>query len=774
MKHHASHVLGAIMILMVLHSCREKESEDNLNEPLTEIEYFDIDWDSPNFKYNDDTGILTISGDSTPPQVNSSFVYLDSKNNPIRVVRSIKKADDCYVVTTAGGTLEDLFINTRFTLTTVPENQTRTIFGEEEIIIRPSLNKTTLTNTKANSYDNELPSITISKQHLPDIPSSISIDDFLMELGLTFSLTFDFGEQEIKGVKKGRINYLKVRLFPSFNLTTVHKNLSKVRYSPTLPLGYFGWPFNVGLIPVYLSIEPGLSLTLSVEGGVDEIQTQSSFDAQLNGSVGFDWDKNEGISYTPMLDRSFVYDLKCSNPQMSSFTQTFWGNVNVPFRLYNRLSFSVGFGPASVTENSSMINEEGYSCWSRIDTHDYRLGLGLGLEIIGGISYSLWDSDPMIWGTPDTLAVYPAKMSLVSLSSNTLDQEEIASVRIKVEGKKKDSAPIAVEGALVQFVTKNGKVSSEYCNSDTEGIVTAGFSLKDPTEKGCLSALLIDGKGKVIAEINDIEFTPKTSSDDNDDEYIPTADDYIIRYKRFKSGNEIQDERNRIDRFDEGNVVCGLTVISHDEDYKSDPNFILGTITLDGPVISVPEREFSLSRISSISLPLSCEEIGKFAFFMSEITGITTVPDRIRSIGDFCFYESKLNGVNLGKSVEKIGSQAFMGLEFTSIPIFPEKLREIGLAAFMDNSMSGELKLPSGLRVIGASAFAGCKNITGSVRIPYGVQELGLGIFSKCEKLDFIYVPSKWVADRDPLDDSFETLILGIDRDGCAATVVYY
>lgn len=767
-------ILCSFFTLVCVISCHREDTpeptpQEDLNIPLSRIEYAEINWDSPSTIFDEASGILTLSSETAPPRVNSSFVAIESKNNPIRVVQSVKRKSDSYEVVTRDGTMEDLFINTSFTLVTSKDYMADLALENGTSVFLPSLIE----------FDSSIPSRTdsdlkdlfrfrITKDNLPDYPTSFSIENFLLESSFQLALSFDFGEQIVDNLKKGKINHIEATLYSDLSLSSMYQILGRLMYSPTIPFHSFYFHWTIGSIPIVLSISPGFSITFSNTANIEEIQTHNMVDAQLNGSLGFEWSRNEEISHFTKFNRSFVYDVKSTGKTPISYQQTIWPNVNIPVKLYNLLSFSFGIGPAFVSNYHCFMNNEGYYGWSRHNTAEYRLGLGFDVDLISDISYSLWDYS--FTAEQVTLSSFPSQITLLSTSSDSLGEDEISSLTFRINGLK-DKEIVPVEGALVKFVAQNGKLSSEFVNSDIDGIATVVFSLDDYTEKGILSAYLIDGKGDIISEVRNIVFSPK----EKEGEYVPTDNDHIIRYKRSKSGDEKLDHARHIERYDTGNTLCGLTIVSHEEDYVSDNNSILGTIIFSEPVLAVTESAFMWATIESISLPLACEEIGTGAFSASALTDFLYLPNRIRTIGSNAFVLTNITGVEFGNSLRTIGTFAFSGLPFVSTPMFPSSLRAIEAYAFLNNTMAGEIHLPAGLQTLGAGAFSNCDNILGSVTIPRSVENIGLTVFEGCTKLQSIYVPRE-LAEKSG-SDYFELLYLGVDyekKDACHATVIYY
>lgn len=131
--------------------------------------------------------------------------------------------------------------------------------------------------------------------------------------------------------------------------------------------------------------------------------------------------------------------------------------------------------------------------------------------------------------------------------------------------------------------------------------------------------------------------------------------------------------------------------------------------------------------ISSIQLPSTLREIGKFAFSGQPITQIV-IPDGVTRIGAFGFSQcTQLRSVSIPGGVQVLEYAAFGDCSQLASIQLEEGVREIGDGAFKYCAIS-ELKTPTSLRTIGHSAFVGCQNLT-DLRLTQGVETIGGGAF---------------------------------------------
>lgn len=115
----------------------------------------------------------------------------------------------------------------------------------------------------------------------------------------------------------------------------------------------------------------------------------------------------------------------------------------------------------------------------------------------------------------------------------------------------------------------------------------------------------------------------------------------------------------------------------------------------------------------SLVIPEGVEEIGPAAFAgCTSLTGTLSLPSTLKILGTVNEYDSYWDGV-------------FHSCNFVCELKLPEGLKIIGAGAFENcKNLYGELRLPDGLEAIGSSAFAGCENLSGSLSIPQGITSI--------------------------------------------------
>ena len=152
----------------------------------------------------------------------------------------------------------------------------------------------------------------------------------------------------------------------------------------------------------------------------------------------------------------------------------------------------------------------------------------------------------------------------------------------------------------------------------------------------------------------------------------------------------------------------------------------LKSITLSEGCLDVPEYSFyPVLRISSQSYT------SETAYKLHSLSSVT-IPNSVTNIGKYAFYRCEaLKGVSLGSGVKTIGEGAFEGCVSLSSMTIPSGVTALDAYLFKGCKLLKSVKLPAGVRCISSSAFSGCSAMA-SINIPQGMEWIGSGAFNDC------------------------------------------
>ncbi len=121
---------------------------------------------------------------------------------------------------------------------------------------------------------------------------------------------------------------------------------------------------------------------------------------------------------------------------------------------------------------------------------------------------------------------------------------------------------------------------------------------------------------------------------------------------------------------------------------------------------------------------------------------ITTIPDKVKTIGKYAFYGVDFENYNIPEQIYAISYGAFKKCEKLESVYMGNNVVSIGDEAFDGCKMLNYIQLSNSIKKIGEGAFAGCESLT-SINIPESVTNIGNYAFESCYNLSSVYLPSK-------------------------------
>ena len=167
----------------------------------------------------------------------------------------------------------------------------------------------------------------------------------------------------------------------------------------------------------------------------------------------------------------------------------------------------------------------------------------------------------------------------------------------------------------------------------------------------------------------------------------------------------------------------------------------LTSIVIPNSVTKIGDGAFrGCKGLTSVIIPNSVTMMGKEVFQYCESLTSINIPNSVTYISEGTFEGCKrLYSFSIPNSITKIEKNAFKDCTgLTSITI-PNSVTEIG--GFPGCTSLKSISIPSSVTMIGEGAFSGCTGLT-SITIPNSVTKIGGGAFRECEGLTSIILPN--------------------------------
>jgi hypothetical protein len=152
----------------------------------------------------------------------------------------------------------------------------------------------------------------------------------------------------------------------------------------------------------------------------------------------------------------------------------------------------------------------------------------------------------------------------------------------------------------------------------------------------------------------------------------------------------------------------------------------------------IPNGAFeNKSYLTHFCFPEYITKIEGYAFCGTLLSGALIIPDDVTEIGSNAFNSTNISSLKLPSNLKVLGDSAFNGCKSLSGELsLPETLESIGSCCFYRCSMlSGTLTLPHKLKEIPYSCFCGCNGLTGDLVIPENITKIENDAFFDCRNM---------------------------------------
>lgn len=159
-------------------------------------------------------------------------------------------------------------------------------------------------------------------------------------------------------------------------------------------------------------------------------------------------------------------------------------------------------------------------------------------------------------------------------------------------------------------------------------------------------------------------------------------------------------------------------------------------------VISIGNDTFSYSYITTINLPNSITQIGKYAFYFCSDLQEITLPNSLLSIQEYTFGNCHaLSKIHIPNTVTEIKENAFCHCNNLKTIDLPSSLSTIGRGAFFFCTGLESIIIPNSVETIGEYVFSECHSLH-SIQFPSSISAIPEGMCFACSELSKITIPN--------------------------------
>jgi uncharacterized protein (TIGR02145 family) len=468
-----------------------------------------------------DNGIFSYisSGTSTATTsipVNTVLVDADQESD-IRVVTGTTQKGDTLKVTTQPGTMEDLFVNQAFKLSTemiAPANKSASLnnsalskaLTDKDGFIHPAeVLDLSASGAKLKSVaiDGEIPvanfSSDFSGEHLYNKNGlEILFTEGNFYMGCVFKCEFNFEQQKFLWTKMPTGKLKSCKFYTDKEKTGARAKLilqakasGEVRVDETFKLrpNVFRklFKFMVGDVPVWMDVKIDL-----MAKAVGKLGSTFSVTGGMSSDLGINLGANyEGGSWTPFFDYTKTFSL---------YGPDYDGHVNYDLRMevYPRteILFYSSLGPylevvpyLSEKMDYSITGNYNFGLYSGLDARIGSTGAVLGMKIpdFGPVEFNI---------KKDTIYQEPSKLNIVSGDKQEGIAGKALGKPIVLKALDSDKQPVAE--LPIHFSTNSGLVDKTSQKTNNNGEASIVWTLGDSEGEQKLEAWLEDGSDQKI------------------------------------------------------------------------------------------------------------------------------------------------------------------------------------------------------------------------------------------------------------------------------------
>jgi hypothetical protein len=545
-----------LFIITFLIGCIEEEHYKDINEvegtglPIevsnnTKV----INVKEPYFEsFDRNTNILHLYDISEVPELqDSNVLVLDfDTSGVIRIIKNIKTENNIIVIETDTATMEDVFVDADFKLSTQlmqPKNPLKSAidFSDENMnaltdddgFIHPVKmiihTKSGEKIIKSASHSNFIEDDDIAEGEFlfgqslhtkkdfsgESIYKSENLALYIAEGYAEFAPVFKFEfkflppDIDIKKMKISKGELHKLAFYSDrtkFDFKTVFELVAeksivkdsdpKVLFENILKVTFV---FPIGPIPVYMDINCDIlaNLYYNLEG---KIVASAGFQKIYYVTLGAEYNKGSG----------WVSKHNCPEPSIEVIPFKYDGNVNFNSQIEIYPRFEVLFyeviGPflevvPYLESELNVITQDEFFPWNAY--------VDVGVDLRAGVDVKLF-KNPFRFNLAKlyevTIYSAPSRLSMVSGSgqSQTINKKLFHDFVVKVEDDKGNGLPLV---PVFFFSSEGGSFENEIVNTDKSGVAKASFTSPSKTGSGQAKAIIKDGKNQQIGEAVRFDFT---------------------------------------------------------------------------------------------------------------------------------------------------------------------------------------------------------------------------------------------------------------------------